>query len=141
MKQIKVLILIWFIQACSTTTENKNVASDDDSIMRIDTVGFQSPEPPYDTHDTVIRRKFHKKDLVKEYLEDSKTSADTESKFWYLNEVIKLDSTNAEAYFERGILKNALQSTFPPTDGCPDICKAYELGFPRFKSDNCNCKE
>lgn len=49
----------------------------------------------------------------------------------------------AKPYFDRGMRKNLIQDIRNKPDGCPDICKAYELGYPKseYFFSNCDCKK
>jgi tetratricopeptide (TPR) repeat protein len=83
---------------------------------------------------------FHKRAWAKYYLQHF----DGVSFFDDFGTAIKLKPNFAEAYFDRGVLMNIYDSNVKPTRGCSDICKAYELGYPKQKglfADNCNCKK
>jgi hypothetical protein len=126
-----VLSLIFLIYSCrQSPLQNHSIQSESDSITIVDTISFMQPTPPFHYRDSVVSKKYYKNDLSKEYVNRSKTVRKWDSKFWYLNEAIMLDTLNAEAYYERGILKSMLESTFPPISGCPDICHAKKLGYP-----------
>jgi hypothetical protein len=45
------------------------------------------------------------------------------------DKAIRLDSTLAEAYFSRGVIRQYLASQLHPTTGCKDICHAVALGY------------
>ena len=60
------------------------------------------------------------------------------------NKAIALNPRLAKAYYDRGVAKNYNESKLQPTVGCSDICKAYELGYPRQLielGNNCDCNQ
>jgi tetratricopeptide (TPR) repeat protein len=54
---------------------------------------------------------------------------------------IKLKPNFAEAYFDRGVYLNNIDNDLRSKKGCPDICKAYELGYPRDSLYQCDCNK
>ena len=60
------------------------------------------------------------------------------------NKAIALNPRLAKAYYDRGVAKNYNESKLQRTVGCSDICKAYELGYPRQLiefGNNCDCNQ
>ena len=60
------------------------------------------------------------------------------------DKAITLNPKLAKAYFDRGVTTNYYESMRQPTRGCPDICKAYELGYPiqeKSLKNNCDCNK
>jgi tetratricopeptide (TPR) repeat protein len=57
------------------------------------------------------------------------------------SKAITLNPKLAKAYYDRGIKMNMVQSMQRPTNGCPDICRAYELEYPKATDflSNCDC--
>ena len=55
------------------------------------------------------------------------------------SKAIALNPKFAEAYYERGILKNRLENNLPARNGCSDLKKARELGFKVPANDFINC--
>jgi tetratricopeptide (TPR) repeat protein len=59
-----------------------------------------------------------------------------------IDTAIILNPNFGEAYFDRGCIKLMIEANFRPKSGCPDICRAYELGYAKQEkgiSDNCDC--
>ena len=139
------LSIICLISCRQSPSENNTVLSENDSITLVDTFSFMQPTPTFHYRDSLVSKKYHKKELSKEYVTRSRVEKDWEKKNWYLNQAIELDSLNAEAYYERGVLKTTLEGSFPPMSGCPDFCRAKKLGFPVPNGPSifpdCDCKE
>jgi hypothetical protein len=135
------LLTICLLYSChQSPSDNGNAQPGNDSITLVDTIMLMQPTPPFHYRDSVIRKKYSKKDLSKEYVIRSRTVDDSANKFWYLNQAIELDSNNGEAYYERGTLKTMLASSVPPLLGCDDFYKAKKLGYVCLPN-GCNCKE
>ena len=57
----------------------------------------------------------------------------------YFTKAIEINPNFAEAYYERGIIKNGIENNIRQTKGCDDLAKAKLLGYHVLESDLVNC--
>jgi len=61
--------------------------------------------------------------------------------FQYFNKAIELNPNLAEAYYQRGIIKNRTENNLIQTKGCEDLKTAKKLGYKVPEIEIKNCKE
>ncbi len=72
------------------------------------------------------------------------TANEKKSQWYDYDKAISINPKFAKAYFDRGVRKCWYENMLKPTIGCPDICKSFELGYPKqkhFFADNCDCSK
>jgi tetratricopeptide (TPR) repeat protein len=152
MKISILIILICFITSCSRNAHRGScTACPWDYKENIDT---SSAEQSYTRGLLFLKQKKNfeaivcfdkaielKPDYAEAYNERGNAQSSDSKALDDYSKAIALNPNFAKAYFNRGIKKNMLQSMRRPTAGCPDICKAYELGYTKGRDflSNCDC--